>query len=226
MGAKEPTLWEVVSKTLDRPLLLVVSAPSGGGKTTLCTRLRAEFPEIAYSVSCTTRAPRGTEQQDVHYHFLSPDEFECRSRSGAFLEQAVVHGNRYGTLRSEVVTALSAGHDVLMDIDVQGAAQIRTAVQVAPAGDLLRRAFVDVFILPPSEAVLQQRLTGRGEDAPETIARRLQNARREMDTWRDYRYVIVNDDLDKAYGQLRSLVLTEHIKVLSDKGCCPGSDLR
>jgi guanylate kinase len=214
MGAKEPTVWEAVEKTLERPLLWVVSAPSGGGKTTLCNRLRAEFPRMAYSVSCTTRAPRGTEQQDVHYHFLTPDEFERRSQSGAFLEQAIVHGNRYGTLRLEVVAALSAGRDILMDIDVQGAAQIRAAVRSAPETDLLRRAFVDVFILPPSEAVLRQRLTGRGEDTAEVIERRMQNARREMETWRDYRYVIVNDELEVAYDALRAVVMAEHVKVI------------
>jgi guanylate kinase len=213
MGKMETTVWEAVHQSLGHPLLLVVSAPSGGGKTTLCNRLRSEFQRMAYSISCTTRAPRGAEQQDVHYHFLTPDEFEKRSQSGAFLEQAEVHGNRYGTLRSEVVAALSTNRDILMDIDVQGAAQIRAAVRTAPADDLLRNAFVDVFILPPSEKVLRERLTGRGEDSPETIARRLQNARLEMATWRDYRYVIVNDDLDTAYGQLRALVLAEHVKV-------------
>ena len=213
MGTTGIPVLDAVRKVLARPLLLVVSAPSGGGKTTLCNRLRAEFQRMAYSVSCTTRAPRGVEQQDVHYHFLSPDEFERRSQTGAFLEQAVVHGNRYGTLRSEVVGALAAGRDILMDIDVQGAAQIRAAVRAAPADDLLRRAFVDVFILPPSEAVLRQRLTGRGEDSPEVIDRRLQNACREMAAWRDYRYVIVNDDLETAYGQLRALVMAEHVKV-------------
>jgi len=213
MGKMETTVWEAVHQCLGRPLLLVVSAPSGGGKTTLCNRLRSEFPRMAYSISCTTRAPRGAEQQDVHYHFLTPDEFERRSQAGAFLEQAKVHGNRYGTLRSEVVAALSSNRDIMMDIDVQGAAQIRESIRAASTDDHLRNAFVDVFILPPSETVLRQRLTGRGEDAPDAIARRLQNARREMETWRDYRYVIVNDDLDTAYGQLRALVLAEHVKV-------------
>lgn len=213
MNTVQAALGDAVGVALRRPLLLVVSAPSGGGKTTLCNRLRSEFPQLVYSVSCTTRAPRGGEKQDVHYHFLTPDQFESRSQAGDFLEQAVVHGHRYGTLRSEVTVALSAGRDILMDIDVQGAGQIRAAVQAAPIGDPLQKAFVDVFILPPSESVLRERLIGRGEDSPEVIARRLANARREMETWRNYRYVIVNDDLAIAYDQLRSLVIAEHVRV-------------
>lgn len=214
MGANKTTVWDAVGKVLKRPLLLVVSAPSGGGKTTLCNRLRAEFPGLSYSVSCTTRALRGAEQQDIHYHFLTPDEFECRSKAGAFIEQAVVHGYRYGTLRAEVEGALSVGRDILMDIDVQGATQIRMAACLALPDDFIRRAFVDVFILPPSESVLQQRLTRRGENSPEEMKRRLLNARREMETWGDYRYVIVNDDLETAYGQIRALVLAEHARVV------------
>lgn len=210
-----PTIWEAVAAAQNRPLLLVVSAPSGGGKTTLCNRLRAEFPGLAYSVSCTTRAPRGAEQQDVHYHFLTPAEFERRSQAGLFLEQATVHGNRYGTLRSEVEAALAAGRDILMDIDVQGAAQMRAAARAATPGSPLRRAFVDIFILPPSETVLRQRLTGRGEDDPATIERRLANARREMEGWRDYRYAIVNDDLASAYDRLRAVVLAERARGVS-----------
>ena len=132
------------------PLLLVVSAPSGAGKTTLCDRLRAEFPAIRYSVSCTTRGPREGEVDGEDYHFLSEAEFRRRLAAGEFLEHAVVHGHLYGTLRSEVADGMTAGRDVLMDIDVQGAAQIRAALAGLPPDHPLRRGYTDVFIAPPS----------------------------------------------------------------------------
>jgi guanylate kinase len=192
-----------------RALLIVVSAPSGAGKTTLCDRLRAEHPEMAYSISCTTREPRGDEQDGADYFFLSEDEFSRRLAAGAFLEHAVVHGHRYGTPRKGVEDALKAGRSVLMDIDVEGARQIRERVARAPDDDLLKRAFVDIFIEPPSMQALKERLEGRAEDAPEVIAARLRNAEAEMDARHRYRYRIVNRDLDKAYAELKAVLEAE-----------------
>lgn len=189
------------------PLLLIVSAPSGAGKTTLCDRLLAEFPSMAYSVSCTTRAPRAGEVDGEDYHFLSEAEFRRRLDAGDFLEHATVHGHLYGTPRSLVEGALRAGRDVLMDIDVQGAAQIRDAARRAPPEDPVRRGYVDVFIAPPSLAVLRQRLVGRGTDAPEVVERRLRKAEAEMARSGDYMHVVVNDDLEEAHARMRGIFL-------------------
>ena len=144
---------------LIRPLLLVISAPSGAGKSALCARLRADFPGMAYSVSCTTRSPRGEERDGREYHFLAPAAFESKVQAGEFLEWAAVHDHRYGTLRAPVEAGLRAGRDVLMDIDVQGAARIRAAARCDGPNGLLQRAFVDIFVTPPSLAVLRQRKT-------------------------------------------------------------------
>ena len=195
------------------PLLLVVSAPSGAGKTTLCERLRAEFPALTYSVSCTTRAPREGERDGADYHFLSEAEFGRRLEAGEFLEHAEVHGHRYGTLRRTVAEGLAAGRDVLLDIDVQGAAQIRARLAAAAEGDPIRRGYADLFIAPPSLDELRRRLERRGTDARETIERRLQKAGAEMARASEYDYVLVNDDLDRAYGVLRAILVAERHRV-------------
>lgn len=197
----------------DHALLLVVSGPSGSGKTTLCERLLEEFPRVTYSVSCTTRAPRGDEESGVDYEFIPEGEFRRRVGEGAFLEWAEVHGHLYGTLRARVASVLAAGRDVLMDIDVQGAAQVRSRVGEASAGDPLYGALVDVFIAPPSMDVLEQRLRGRAEDAPDIIERRLKKACDEMAAWRSYRYLVMNDNREKAYDALRAVVLAEHHRI-------------
>lgn len=189
------------------PVLLVVSAPSGAGKTTLCDRLLAEFSTLAYSVSCTTRAPRAGEADGEDYHFLSDAGFRGRLEAGDFLEHATVHGHLYGTPRSLVESSLRAGRDVLMDIDVQGAAQIREGARRAPAVDTIRRGYVDVFIAPPSTAALRARLEGRGTDAPDVIERRLRKAEAERARSGEYLHVVVNDDLDEAYARLRAIFL-------------------
>jgi guanylate kinase len=196
---------------IQRPLLIVVSAPSGAGKTTLCDRLMAEHSSMVYSISCTTRARRGDEVDGRDYHFLSPAEFERRVAAGEFIEHAVVHGNRYGTLRRTVAEALAAGQDVLMDIDVQGADSIRSAARGGEG--LLKNGYVDVFIAPPSLAALRARLTARGEDTPEVIEGRMKNALVEMARWREYRYLVINDELDRAYAELRSVVMAEHCRI-------------
>jgi guanylate kinase len=191
------------------PVLLLVSAPSGAGKTTLCERLLAEFPDLRYSVSCTTRRPREGERDGEDYRFISSEEFDARAARGGFLEHAVVHGNRYGTPRREVEEALAAGLDVLMDIDVQGAEQIRGRLAEAGERDPLRAALADVFIAPPSMEVLRRRLEDRATDAPETIERRMRQAAAEMERWREYRYLVVNDVLGEAYDALRAILVAE-----------------
>ncbi|MCS6771898.1 MAG: guanylate kinase [Kiritimatiellae bacterium] len=196
-----------------RSLLLVVSAPSGGGKTTLCERLLAEFDQMIYSVSCTTRPPREGEVDGVDYYFISEAEFEKRVRAGEFLEHAIVHGHRYGTLRRFIERGFATGRDVLMDIDVQGAAQIRASLAALPPNDPLRLGFVDVFIAPPSIEVLRKRLYLRGKDSDEVIERRIAQAEQELSRWREYQYLIINDRLDASYDALRAIVVAEHRRV-------------
>jgi guanylate kinase len=181
-------------------LLLVLSAPSGCGKTTILRRVMEEVPNLAFSVSHTTRTPRIGEVDGVHYYFVGKEEFlAMRDRQPAgFLEWAEVHGNFYGTSAAEVERRQQAGCDVMLDIDVQGAAQVR-----------LRANPVTVFIAPPSLQVLEQRLRGRGSDDDATIAKRLNNARKEMACIDAYDYVIVNDVLEEAAAALRSIIVAE-----------------
>ena len=188
-------------------MLLVVSGPSGSGKTTLCRRL-ADSGEVRYSISCTTRAPRPGEMDGRDYHFLTRGEFERRLAAGDFVEHAEVHGNLYGSLKSEVLTRLAAGEDVVMDIDVQGAEQVRNC----PDADI-RRAFVDLFVMPPSEAELLARLSGRGTDSQETISLRMTNALEEMSHWRKYTYVLLSSTREEDYARFLALVTAERMKV-------------
>lgn len=192
-----------------KPLLIVISAPSGAGKSTLCDRLAAAHDDIAYSVSCTTRAPRGGEVDGIHYHFLTPDAFEQKVLAGAFLEHAQVHDNRYGTLKQTVRATLERGGSLLMDIDVQGARQVRAALATLPSTDLMVQGFVDIFIHPPSLEALRRRLEGRGEDAAAVIERRLANAATELADADHYRYQIVNDDLERAQRELAAIIRKE-----------------
>lgn len=192
-----------------RPVFLVVTAPSGAGKSTLVRMLREEFPAFAYSVSCTTRAPRGDEKDGVAYHFLSDGEFLRRVAAGEFLEHAVVHGFRYGTLKAAVEGPLAEGKWVVMDIDVAGAAQVREQVARLAPESPARRGFLDVFIDVPSLAELRRRLEKRGEDSPETIERRLGNAEGERARRNEFSAIVVNDDLAAAHAALRGLVLAK-----------------
>lgn len=177
-----------------RGIALVLSAPSGAGKTTLIRRLTAEFPGLGYSVSCTTRAPREGEVDGKDYHFLSRAAFEERRAAGQFAEWAEVHGNLYGTPLAPVEAMLGEGRDALFDIDVQGAAQLRLNLEAATF----------IFILPPSMEELERRLRLRGQDDEATIERRLANARRELREAAWYDALVVNDDLDSAYDRLRA----------------------
>ncbi len=186
-----------------RGLMLVISSPSGAGKTSLSRRLTAEHPELQLSVSCTTRPARPGETDGREYHFITPDAFQAMVRDEAFLEYANVHEHRYGTPRAPVMQALDEGRDVLFDIDWQGAMSIASG---AP-GDVVR-----VFILPPSMAELKRRLDGRAQDAPDVIARRLARAGEEIRMWGEYDYVLVNDDLERAYGELVSIYQAERLR--------------
>ncbi|MFC1498099.1 guanylate kinase [Verrucomicrobiota bacterium] len=190
--------------------LIIISAPSGAGKTTLCERLLKDYSDIAYSISCTTRSPRGKEKDGKDYFFISDAEFEQKIRKNDFLEHACVHGYKYGTLKTSVYKALGAGSSVLMDIDVQGADQVREFVNGAPTDDLIKKNFVDVFIAPPSVEELRKRLKGRGEDEDKTIQCRLQNAEKEMEDSIKFKHVIINDDLEKAYKELVRVLNRKH----------------
>lgn len=193
-----------------RPLMIVVSSPSGGGKSTLCRRLLKEYEGIAYSISCTTRSPRGEERDGKDYHFMDRVKFLERINSGEFLEYAEVHGNFYGTLKSSIEKSLESGQSVILDIDVQGAGQIRTAA--SSGAGLISKSFVDIFITTPSIEELKRRLQCRGEDSPETIDLRLKNAEIEMRCAFEYKYVIENNDIDRAYSELKEILEKESNK--------------
>ncbi len=186
-----------------RGLLLVISSPSGAGKTSLSRRLIADYPELSLSVSCTTRSPRPGEQDGREYHFVTPDEFDEMVRDQAFLEYAYVHEHRYGTPRGPVEQALADGQDVLFDIDWQGAMSIAAGLP----GDVVR-----VFILPPSMAELRRRLHTRAQDAEDVIERRLGRAAGEIRMWAEYDYVLVNQDIDAAYAALVEIYRAERLK--------------
>lgn len=185
-------------------MVLILSGPSGAGKSTLTSRALAEFPDLSFSISCTTRALRGGEKDGVDYYFLSREKFEEHIANGDFLEYACVHGNFYGTLRSEVARRVEEGRDVILDIDVQGAQKI---LERAEKDELLAKCVETVFIAPPSRAELERRLRGRGTDSEESIAKRLGNAGRELSCWKQYKYLVINDDADKAYENFRGLIL-------------------
>ena len=179
-----------------RPSLFVVSAPSGAGKSTVLARVLAADPGLRFSISHTTRAPRAGERDGVHYHFVGRPAFDDLIRRDAMLEWAEVHGHLYGTSRAELELAEREERDLLLDLDVQGAAQVRERVPES----------VSVFLFPPSFGDLERRLRGRGLDGPEVIERRLRNARGEVEAYRGYDYVVVNDDLDRAVDALKCVI--------------------
>jgi guanylate kinase len=194
-------------------IIFVVSAPSGAGKTTLCDKLQKEFKDIHYAITATTRAPRSGEVEGKSYYFMTMEDFESKLAAGGFIESAVVHGNRYGSPRAPAKAALEEGCDVLMNLDVQGAAAVREYVKNAPAGDPLKRTLVDIFVVPPSTEVLRHRLVARGTDSLEVIEKRMRQAREEIAHWKEYKYMVVNDDLAEAYDHMRAIILAERHRI-------------
>jgi guanylate kinase len=186
-----------------RGLMLVLSSPSGAGKSTIARNLLESDASLELSVSVTTRARRGSEIDGVHYHFLSMREFERLRDSDALLESAEVHGNCYGTPREPAEAAMAQGRDMLFDIDWQGAKQL---------SEKMRADIVSIFILPPSMKELKSRLKRRAEDQEHVIETRLKNARNEIEHWKEYDFVIVNDDLDRAFAEVRGIVTAERLR--------------
>jgi guanylate kinase len=179
--------------------VFVITGPSGVGKGTLIRSLRERLPELELSTSATTRRPREGEEHGRDYHFLTPEEFASRADANEFLEHAAYSGNRYGTLRSEVERRLAEGRSVLLEIEVQGARQVRAAMPEA----------VLVFIAPPSEEALRERLEGRGTDAPKAIDERLRTAELELAAQPEFKHVVVNDELERAVDELERIVRSE-----------------
>ena len=178
--------------------LFVVSGPSGAGKGTLVARVRGQLPDLGLTVSATTRQPRAGEVDGVSYYFISPEEFDRRVAAGEFIEWANVHGNRYGTLVSEVERNLDAGSSLLLEIDVQGALQVKERFPDA----------VLIFIKPPSMEVLRERLVGRGTESSDSVELRLENAEHELELAHRYDVVLVNDDLGEAVEELLTIIET------------------
>jgi len=187
-----------------RGLLIILSSPSGAGKTTLARRLMAWDATLSFSVSATTRAPRAGEQDGREYYFRSPDEFQAMVHSGEMLEHAEVFGHFYGSPLAPVVRAINAGRDVLFDIDWQGGQQV--------CNSSLADEVVTIFILPPTIAALEDRLNARAQDSAEVIAARMTKSENEISHWAEYSYVLVNDDIERCTDQLKSIINAERLK--------------
>lgn len=188
------------------PLLIVLSAPSAGGKTTLCDQLLAKHTDVTRAVTCTTRAPRPGEQQGVHYHFLSRDEFLAKISAGDFLEHASVYENFYGTLKSEVISKLQCGRHVLLTVDVQGARAIRLAASRNPE---LGSRLVTVFLTPPSLTDLERRLVQRKSESPESFALRLNLAASEVAEWRHFDYLLISTTIAEDLRRMEVILESE-----------------
>lgn len=191
------------------PLLIVISAPSGGGKTTLCQELLATRKDMTRAITCTTRAPRPGEKEGVDYYFLDPGTFLRRVQAGHFLEHATVYGNSYGTLRSEVLDKMRQGKDVLLNIDVQGAASVRECVE---HDEDLKRAFISVFLTPQSLQILEERLKKRGQDSPGIIQKRLSVARQELAQWKNFDYMIISTSIQEDLRRMVAVVEAEKMR--------------
>ncbi len=185
-----------------KPLVYIISAPSGSGKSTLTNEILKLVPNLVFSISYTTRAPRGSEQNGKQYHYVAMEEFDRMVREGEFLEHANVSGNCYGTARRFLREAGQAGHDLLLDIDVQGAAQLKKNLTDA----------ISIFILPPDRKTLEWRLRNRGENSEADMLRRLETAKREIEEYDKYDYVLINDQLEKSIERLEAIVLSERLR--------------
>jgi guanylate kinase len=191
------------------PLLILISAPSGGGKTTLCGQLLKARPEMTRAITCTTREPRPGESDGVDYHFFSATEFLKRLQAGNFLEHATVYGNSYGILKSELLTKLREGKDVLLNLDVQGAATLRERAQNEPE---LQRALVTVFLTPNSLKVLEQRLRKRAADAEAVIQKRLAVAKQEVAQWKNFDYLLVSTTKTEDLRRMLEIIAAEKMR--------------
>ena len=198
-----------MSEPKKSPLLIVISAPSGGGKTTLCQQLLAARPDMTRAVTCTTRTPRAGEKNGLDYYFFDPEEFQARVQAGQFLEHATVFGRSYGILRSELLDKLRLGRDVLLNIDVQGAATIRSRMEAEPE---LKPALVTVFLTPPSIRVLEERLKKRASDAVEEIERRLGVARKEIAQWGHFDYLLTSSTIPEDLRRMLAIVEAEKMR--------------
>ncbi len=198
------------------PLLILISAPSGGGKTTLCHQLLKARPDMTRAITCTTRAPRPGEKDGVDYHFFDASEFLKRLHAGNFLEHATVYGNSYGILKSELLGKLREGKDVLLNVDVQGAATIREQAESEPE---LKRALVTVFLTPTPLTVLEERLKKRGADAAAVIQKRLAVAKQEIAQWKNFDYLLISGS--KQEDLRRALAIIEAEKMRVDRSHAP-----
>jgi guanylate kinase len=192
------------------PLLVLISAPSGGGKTTISQQLLAARPQMTRAVTCTTRPPRSGERDGVDYYFLDATSFLKRVQAGNFLEHATVYGNSYGTLKSEVLGKLRQGKDVLLSVDVQGASTIRERAQEDPE---LKKSLVSVFLTPRSLEVLEARLKRRGTDSPAAIQKRLGVARQELAQWKNFDYLLISTSIGEDLRLLLAIVEAEQMRV-------------
>ena len=184
--------------------VIVISAPSGGGKSTIVKKLLQEVDNLSISISATSRQPRGQEVDGVDYHFLTKEEFEKRIKENKFLEYATVHDNYYGTLKSEVEKKWNNGKDIILDIDYQGGQQISKQLE--------KNKLLKIFILPPSMEVLKERIINRAENSIEEIEKRLKNSRNEVNYASEYDFVVINDDLDTAINEIKSIITTKRLE--------------
>jgi len=191
------------------PLLVLISAPSGGGKTTICHELLKARPDMTRAVTCTTREARPGEKDGVDYYFLDAGSFLKRVQAGNFLEHATVYGHSYGTQKAEVLGKLRQGKDVLLNVDVQGAATIRAAAEEDPE---LKRSLVAVFLTPPSIAILESRLRRRGTDSPAVIQKRLSVARQEVAQWKNFDYLLVSTSIAEDLRRMMAIVEAEKMR--------------
>jgi guanylate kinase len=192
------------------PLLILISAPSGGGKTTLCRQLLRTRRNMVRAITCTTRAPRRGEKDGVDYYFLKADDFLRRVQAGNFLEHATVYGNSYGLLKSELLGKLRAGKDVLLNVDVQGAASIRKAAQAEPE---LARVLVTIFLTPTSLSEIERRLKKRDADSPDIIRKRVAAARQEIAQWKNFDYLLISRSKQEDLRLALAIIEAEKMKV-------------